>query len=100
MDLAAAGGPTAAAPDLSVSVKQLEVFTMHALEQAASGADDTPLDAWLRHALRQAFGGTRPEPLPSDLRAMAAGQPQSRGSQPAGGNGRRHGQTREVRERR
>jgi hypothetical protein len=100
MDLAAADGPSSTALDLSVSVKQLEVLTMHALEPAASGADDTPLDAWLRHALRQAFGGTLFEPLPSDLRAMAAGQPQSRGLQVGGGNERRPGQTGVVRERR
>lgn len=54
---------------------------MHALEQAASGADDGPLDAWLRHALRQAFGATLSEPLSADLLAVAAGQPQSSGLQ-------------------
>jgi len=99
MELTAAGGPTFTALGLSVVVRKLEVFTMHASKQATSGADDAPLDAWLRHALRQAFGGTLSEPLPSDLLAVAAGRPQSRGSLMAGGNERWLGRTGEVRER-
>jgi hypothetical protein len=79
-------------------VKTLEVFTMQALESAASEADDGPLDAWLRHALRQAFGKTLFEPLPSDLLSLAAGQAQSRSLQMAGGNERRVSQTGEVRQ--
>ena len=71
---------------------------MRAMEQAASGADGTPLDVWLRQALRQAFGGALIEPLPSDLLALAAGHAQSRSLQMAGGNERRVGQTGEVRE--
>jgi len=62
---------------------------MHVLEQAAPGADKTPLDAWLGLALHQSFGATLFEPLPADLLALVAGQPQSCSLQIADGNERR-----------
>jgi hypothetical protein len=100
MDPAAACGPVSTAPGLSLVVETLEVFTMHALEPAAAGADDVPLDTWLRHALRQAFGGTLSGPLPPDLLALAAGRPQSCGLRLPVGNARGLGRTEEAREQR
>jgi len=83
-----------------MAVEALEVFTMDALEPAAAGADDVPLDTWLRHALRQAFGGTLSEPLPPDLLALAAGRPQSCGLRMPVGKARGPGRTGEAREQR
>ena len=76
---------------------KLEVFTMRTMEQAASEADGTPLDAWLRHALRQAFGGALIEPPPSDLLTLAAGQAQLRSLQMVGESERRPGRPVEAR---
>ena len=57
-----------------------------------------PLDAWLGHTLRQSFGATLFEPLPADLLAVAAGQPQSRSLQMAGGDERRLSRPGKMRE--
>jgi hypothetical protein len=78
-------------------VEKLKAFTMRALEQAAPGTDDGPLDAWLRHALRQAFGATLSEPLPADLLAVAAGQSQSGSVQMQVGSECRFSRTTEAR---
>ena len=57
-----------------------------------------PLDAWLGHTLRQHFEATLFEPLPADLLVVAAGQPQSRNLQMAGGSERRLSRPGKMRE--
>ena len=89
---------TFTALELSLVVRKVEGFGMQAWTMSKPGADDGPLDAWLGLALRQAFGGTLFEPLPADLLAVAAGQPQSRNLQMAGGSERRLSRPGKMRE--